>query len=156
MDKSTAVLLQQFVEDNINENSKLIDVYKSIMNNNYHFDYIVQQLKSVLDYSYDFDFLSKEAELIEVNRRDIRKLLDVFADLLGNKIEQMCNEDYIFTKPTKFEDYCAFPRAEIVLYTNRPADLEIIRHDGDVYKILSHKLEASPYYEIKCYELEKM
>ena len=146
-------LLQKFINDEV-ASSELLEIYSCIKNDN-SFEHLLSCLKKTIDKTYDFKFLSNEAAVLQANRREIAKLLDVFAEMLGNNIEQLCNAEYVFTAPSKFEDYCPFPSNDLVLYTNRPVDTQIVIHDGDRYNILSKKLEDTPYYKIWCYELER-
>ena len=146
-------LLQKFINDEAAP-SELLDIYLCIKNNN-SFEQVLSCLKKAIEKTYDFEFLSNEAILLQTNRREIVALLNVFAEMLGNKIEALCDVEYIFTSPSKFEDYCPFPSNDLVLYTNRPVDTQIVIYDGDRYNILSKKLEDTPYYKIWCYELER-
>lgn len=154
MTKSESILLQKFITDDIDESSELRRVYIVIQKDT-GFDLLVQYLKYCIDKSYDFEYLSKESAKLKVNRRDIRGLLDIFAEMLGNKIEELANKEYLFVAPTKLEDYCPFSSEALVLYTNRPLD-RIPMFDGYKWNIVSTKLEETPYYHINCSQIERV
>lgn len=154
MNKQETQLLQKFLDDTIYVESELKDAYDIIISNK-PLDQLFYWLQKLTDNSYDFAFLSKEAEALHSNRRDVRSLIDIFCDMIGNKIEEECDHNYHFVPPSNFEDYCPFPSEHLVLYTNRPTT-QLPKHDGYTWQVINMKPEYTPYYDIKCYQIERV
>ena len=154
MTKSSSVLLQKFITDEVDQSSELRMVY-NIIQRNTSFEQLVYWLKYSLEKSYDFAYLSDEGAKLNVSRRDVRSLLDIFAEMLGNKIEELADKEYLFVAPTKMEDYCPFPSEALVLYTNRPLD-RVPMFDGYRWNIIQTKLEETPYYHMTCSQIERI
>lgn len=153
MTKSDSILLQKFITDDINPSSDLGLIYEAIRQNT-PFTQLVQQIKYCLEKSYDFKYLSEEGAKLNVSRRDVRSLLDVFAEMLGNKIEELADHEYLFVPPTKLEDYCPYPSEVLVLYTNKPLD-NLPMYDGYKWDIIDTRLEETPYYSIYCSQIDR-
>ena len=110
----------------------------------------------LLEKDYDFEFITKEASLLETDKRTLRSLIDSLCDYCGENIEDIITQNtYIISEPSNFEDYCPFPKEEIVLYCNNATLKNTIKYDGYQYKIINYKLENTPYYSIYCYQIEK-
>ena len=119
------------------------------------FETIIDKLKETLDYEYDFSFLTLESKKLNTNRKELKNLLEILAEMLGDKIKDI-GEKVNITTPSRFEDYCPFPRENKVLYTNRRFEIgDLIQYDGNTYTIIDKKLESTPYYEIYCYRFER-
>ena len=148
-----SVLLKKIITDEI-KNSVLVDTYHCILKHS-DFNTVINKLKETLDYEYDFTFLTSEAKKFETNRKELRGLLESLSEMLGEKINDIA-EEINFVSPSRFEDYCPFPREEKVLYTNRRFEIgDLIQYDGNTYTIIDKKLESTPYYEIYCYRFER-
>ena len=153
MTKSDSILLQKFITDDVDPSSELRSIYR-VIQKNVPFETLVHWLKHSIDQSYDFVYLSEEGSKLNVSRRDVRSLLDIFAEMLGNKIEELADREYLFVAPTKLEDYCPFPSEPLVLYTNRSLD-KVPMFDGYEWNIVSTKLEETPYYHMYCSQIER-
>lgn len=149
MDK--AVLLTKLSSYN-DKSFELYDYYlnatsKSFADEKDEFDTCIASIKKLTDRQYDFAWLSENAAEFECNRREFKALCDDVCVLLGNRIDELCKHtrNPIVTKPTKFEDYCPFSTEALVAYGS---NVETVRVDGKVCKIVETKLESTPYYNI--------
>lgn len=157
------LLLNKLLTECNDENSFLYQCYiHSFATSNIteSFNKCVDDLKALSDLSYDFRKLSNYAAKYDMTRRDVRQLCEILSTILGETVNELCSNDreFIITKPTCFEDFCPYPKAEIVLYNNDYVLLgnhEIIKHDGYQYEIIDSRAEDTPYYYTRCYLLER-
>jgi len=154
MTKNEVELLQQLINRSTSDTSRLYDIYHAATSKQFDFNVYMINLKKALDMCYDFAILTEEANILRCSRRDVTIVLDVLATMLGNNIEELCDSDYIFTSPSRFEDYCKYSYEAEVLYTNRPVQA-MIRHDGQLWRICDKYEENTPYYKVMCYRLEE-
>lgn len=156
----SAVALKKLIDSN-NEELSLFKAYKNAISSNFNspseaFTQCIKDLITISDAQYDFDWLTKEAKVLEINRRDFRNLCDDVCIMLGDKLQELCIKEVI-TKPSKFEDYCPFSSEDIVMYTTKPVDTtrsSTIFHDGNKYNLIDCKLESTPYYNLYVTKLE--
>lgn len=125
----------------------------NFINETIEFNVCMQSLKELIEKQYDFEWLAENAKIFEVSRRDFRSLCDDVCILLGNRIEELCKYTKvpIYTKPSKFEDYCPFANEIMVVYGNFNNYVTI---EGKHYIIIDTKLESTPYYNIYCNIIE--
>lgn len=159
-----AILLNRLINEHNNEDSFLYQCYKhsqiTIVDSIRAFDQCVSDLKDLSDLSYDFNALSEYSKSHGFTRRDIRQLCEALSSILGEAITELCSQGdgYIITTPTCFEDFCPFPKAELVLYGVKEKTVAVgktVNYNGYTYEVVETRPENTPYYFIYCHLLEK-
>ena len=156
MDKAILLTkLATFNDDNFEPYRYYLDATSNVFEDEKEeFDTCIVDLKKLVDCQYDFAWLSENATTMGCNRREFKALCDDVCVLLGNRIDELCKHtrNPIFTKPSKFEDYCPFANEVYVVYGN--GNETTIKHDGKVYKVIETKLESTTYYNIYISQLD--
>lgn len=122
------------------------------------FNKCAKTIKTLEDLSYSFEMLTKYSQEMNLSRHDIRQLCDGICFILGEKMKEICSFDNtnIITSPTRYEDFGAFPNADLVLYsTQNQSEDRYISFDGVLYAIVDVRIEQTPYYTLYCHLLEK-
>ena len=154
-----AILLNKLITDFNNDDNFLFQCYKHSLSESgftESFNQCISDLKALSNLSYDFKQLTNYATSMNITRRDIRQLCEILSSILGETITQLCNQnrELIITTPSRFEDFCPYPKAELVLYSTSISDIPI-KYDSYMYKIIESKPENTPYYYIYCHLLER-
>lgn len=156
-----ALLLNKLINEYNDKNSFLFQCYKhSQLEKNLvdAFNQCISDLKALSELSYNFEALTKYSKQYNITRRDVRQLCEVLSSILGEAITQFCSQDRerIITKPSCFEDFCPYPKAELVVYSIDNKVNSIVKYDGNIYEVIESRAENTPYYFIYCYLLEKI
>lgn len=157
-----ALLLNKLIND-FDKNTFLYQCYEDSKDESdiiQAFNKCVDDLKKLSDLSYNFEELTAYSKKYDIARRDVRQLCEVLSAILGDSITQLCSNsrELIITAPSKFEDFCPFPKYELVVYTLGNSDIRVgsqVRYDGYMYEVVDSRPENTPYYYINCNLLEK-
>lgn len=154
-----AILLNKLITEFNDSDNYLFQCYKdSLSESNVieSFNQCITDLKVLSNLSYDFAELTNYATKMNITRRDVRQLCEILSSILGETITQLCNQnrEFIVTTPSQFEDFCPYPKAELVLYSTSMSDIPI-KYNGYMYEIVESKPENTPYYYIYCHLLER-
>lgn len=143
-----------------NEKFDLFKIYVDATKRNFNeieaeFDTCIKDIKFLSDVQLDFEWLTNSAVRLNTTRRDVRMLCDDVCMILGSRISDLCKNKCFITSPSKFEDYCPYPKDSFVVYgkVDNEDTIKKLMLNGEHIKIVDTKLETTPYYNIYCSQL---
>lgn len=156
-----AILLKKLI-DTGNESFKLYQMYQMSItgyqeNDAGLFKQISAAINDLLKFQYDYNVSLKWiATSLNITKRDAARLCDMLCFMLGEKLKEICAKP-LFCTPTHIDEYCPISTDELVMYTDKPFDVElnsVVIYDKTSYRTLNCIVEKSPYYEIYVTKLE--